>query len=189
MPTRFPERAPSPVALAGAGLALLMLGAGPALAGAYGPGSSLPFLDPVIDWIGLKNVDDENLNLLGGVLAVFAGFFGYFSHLLLKDRGLGMILNGAIGVAGIGLALHFVLPRLPLLPGVSEEMRFSLAVILGGCGAPLFLLVASLFKNVFLRRVNGALGRVGLPPRPQPFQREPDLDPRIAAALRKKVQG
>lgn len=191
MPTRFPDRAPQHFALAGASLALLLLGAGPALAGSYGLDFSLPFslafLDPVIDWIGVKNMDDENLKLFGVILAFFAGFFGYFSHLGLKDRGLGMVLNGVVGVAGICLALHLVLPRLPLLPSVPEEMRFTLALILGGSGAPLLLLFVALVKNVVTRRVNGVLSRVGVPPRPQPIQPKPSLDPRIAAALRKKV--
>ncbi len=189
MPTRFPDRALSLFALAGASLALLLLGAGPALAGNYGDNSYLAFLDPLIEWTGVKDLDDDNLNLLGVVLAVFAVVFGYLSHLGLKERSLGMVLNGVIGVAGICLALHFVLPRLPFVPGSSEQARFNLALIIGASGAPLLLLVAALVKNFVTRRVNGVLVRVGAPTRPQPIRPEPDLDPRIAAVLRKKVEG
>ncbi len=170
-----------------ASLAILLLAAVPALAGGYGLGSSHSFLDSIIEWVGFIDLDDETLNLFGAALFVFAGFFGYFSKMAIKEHGFGIVLNGLIGVAGICVALHFAVPRLPLLSGVSDEMRFGLGLIVAGAGAALLLVAAALFKNVATRQVNRILIRFGTPPRPLPFQRQPELDPRIAAALRKKV--
>jgi uncharacterized membrane protein YeaQ/YmgE (transglycosylase-associated protein family) len=187
MLNRFPDNARPLFAPAPASLAILLLAAVPALAGGYGLGSSHTFPDSIVEWIGFIDLDDETLNLFGAALFVFAGFFGYFSKMAIKEHGFGLVLNGLIGVAGICVALHFAVPRLPLLSGVSDEMRFGLGLIIAFAGAALLLVIAALFKNVATRQVNRVLIRVGTPPRPLPFQREPELDSRVAAAMRKKV--
>ena len=171
---------------AAASLALVLLAAAPALAGGYMSGSTHTFFDSIIEWIGLAGMDDEAVDVFGAALLVFAVFFGYFSNLAMREHGLGAVLNGLVGAAGICVVLHFALPRLPLLRGVSDEMRFSLALIVAAAGAPLFLLAASLFKKIAMRQINRVLIRVGTPARPQPIQREPGFDPRVAAAVRKK---
>lgn len=186
---RFPNHARRLFAPAPASLAFLLLAASPALASGYGFGSSHTFLDWVIEWIGFVDIDDEAVSVFGAAMLVFAGFFGYFSNMAIKDLGFGIVLNGLIGVAGICIALHFALPRLPLLIGGSQEARFSLGMITAIAGAGLLLVVLAFFKNVAMRQINGVLARIGMPPRPQPIQRAPELAPRIAAAVRRKVEG
>ncbi len=186
---RFPNPARQPFAPAPASMAFLLLAASPALASAYGFGSSHTFLDSVIEWIGFVDIDDEAVSLFGAAMLVFAGFFGYFSNMAIKDLGFGIVLNGLIGVAGICIALHFALPRFPLLIDGSEEARFSLGMIAAIAGAGLLLFVTALFKAVATRQINGALARVTTPPRPQPIQRAPEFNPRIAAAVRRKGEG
>ena len=56
-------------------------------------------------------------------------------------------------------------------------------------GAGLLLFVMAFCKILATRRINGVLARIGTPPRPQPIQRAAEFDPRIAAAVRRKVQG
>lgn len=177
-----PRLAPAP-----ASLAIFLFAAVPALAGGYMSGSTHTFLDTIIEWIGLADMDDEAVDVFGAALLAFAVFFGYFSNMAMKEHGFGTVLNGLVGAAGICVVLHFALPRLPLLRDVSEEMRFSLGLIVAAAGAPVFLLVASLFKKVATRRVNRVLIHVGTPTRPQPIRREPEFDPRVAAAVRKKT--
>ncbi|MGO8738355.1 hypothetical protein [Rhodoblastus sp.] len=185
MLNRFPDKARPLAILVPVTVALLLLGAGHALADGYG--SSHSFSDSLVEWVGLGDVDEENVSLFFAVLFVFAGFFGYFSDEALKQRGFGIALNGIIGVAGICIALHFALPRLPLLRTLSENARFGMALVIGGAGAPLLLVAVTLLKNYLRRTINNYLAWVGTPPRPQPKQTEPHLDPRVAAALRKKV--
>jgi uncharacterized membrane protein YeaQ/YmgE (transglycosylase-associated protein family) len=186
---RFLDNARPCFAPAPAGLAILLLAAVPALAGGYVSGSTHTFVDSIIEWIGVADMDDEAVDVFGAALLVFAAFFGYFSNLAMKEHGFGIVLNGLIGVAGICVVLHFALPRLPLLRGVSEEMRFTLGLIVAATGAPLFLVAAALFMKAATRRVNRVLIRVGTPPRPQPIGREPQFNPRIAAAVRRKGGG
>ena len=164
MLNRFPDKARPRAILAPAAVALVLLGAGHALAGGYG--SSHSFSDSLVEWVGLSDGDDEKVNLFFFVLFVFAGFFGYFSDEALKQRGFGIALNGIIGVAGICVALHFALPRLPLLTTLSDNARFGVALIIGSAGAPLLLVAVTLSKSSLRRTVNNYLARVGTPPRP-----------------------
>jgi uncharacterized membrane protein YeaQ/YmgE (transglycosylase-associated protein family) len=183
----FLDNARPSFAPAVAGLVLVLLATAPALAGGYMSGSTHTFFDSIIEWIGLADMDDEAADVFGAALLVFAAFFGYFSNMAMREHGFGMVLNGLIGATGTCIVLHFTLPRLPLLRGLSEEMRFSLGLIVAAGGAPSFLLAASLFKKVAMRHINRVLIRVGTPPRPQPIRREPGFDPRVAAVLRKKT--
>ncbi|MCI4679774.1 hypothetical protein K9U39_11870 [Rhodoblastus acidophilus] len=168
------------------GAAFLLLGAGHAMAGGYGHGSSLPFLDPVVEWIGFDGLSGDRRNLFGYAVIGFALAFGYFTNLALKERGLGAIVNGVVGVGGIALALHLVLPRLSLLNDASDKMRFNLAMIAAGAGAAFALVVAAVAKSMVSRLLTRGFIVIGRPPRPAPIQTEPKVEPRIAAALRKK---
>ena len=90
---RYPNNALRLFAPAPASLAFLLLAASPALASGYGFGSSHTFLDSIIEWIGLVDIDDETASVFAAAMLVFAGFFGYFSNMAIKDLGFGIVLE------------------------------------------------------------------------------------------------
>lgn len=149
------------------GLALAATAGGDALARGYGAESSLPFLDSLIDWIGFRELAGDRRDLFGYCLIGFAGAFGYLTDLAFQERGFGKILNGAVGVLGICVALHFVGPWLPLVPDSSGRLRFNLALIACGAGAAVALFFGALIKGVVMRFIQRNLDRLDRPPRPK----------------------
>ncbi|HUO55771.1 MAG TPA: hypothetical protein VMU18_13570 [Rhodoblastus sp.] len=171
-------------------LAFFVLGpaccASGALARGYGQDSSLPWIDDIVEWIGFTDFAGDRRDLFAYCLVVFAFSFGYLSDLAFKERGFGKVLNGIIGIAGICVALHFFVPHQAMLGGASEMLRFNLGLIAAGAGASVLLVIAALVKGVALRVLTRAVDNMSRPARPAPMQVEAELDPRVAAALRRK---
>jgi hypothetical protein len=156
----------------------------PALAGGYGDSSSLPLVDRVVEWIGFRNMTGDNRDLLMICLAAWGLAFGAFSHLAFKERGLGVIGNALVGIAGACVGLYLCGPRFGLARHLTEDGYFKASLIICAACSGLALLILSVVKEVTFRLVGGAVDRLDRPTRPKPKEIETPA-PRFGAGRRR----
>jgi hypothetical protein len=169
------------------GLALAAITIDQALAHGYGMDSSLPFLDDIIEWIGLRNLTGDWRNLFGYCLLGFALVFGYLTNLAFDDRGFGQILNGVVGIFGVCLALRYIGPYFDLVSDASGKLRLNIALIIAGSGAAVALCCGAFLKGVVMRFLRIGLDRLDRPARPKPFQIDAPTDARVGSAMREEA--
>ena len=167
--------------------AAAVLASNPALARGFGEELALPLVDTIVDWIGFRELTGDRRDLFGYCLLFYAFGFGYATDLAFAERGFGKALNGAVGVAGIAIALHFLAPYATTVAASSETLRFNLMMIAAGAGSAVTLLIAASFKGVFMRSLRLNLDRLDRAPPPKPLAGPPPLSPRVASALREKI--
>jgi hypothetical protein len=180
------KRSLLPLAPFFAGAVLVALSGHHALARGFGEGSSLPVVDSLVDWIGFRDLTGDRRDLFAYCLIGYALFFGPLTDLVLKERGFGKAGNGAVGIVGICLALHFVNAWLPAFHDTTGPMRFNLILIIAGAGSALALVAASVLKNAVMGSLQRNLDRLYRASPPKPLATDPPLNPRIASALREK---
>ena len=156
----------------------------PAMAGGYGDSSSLPLVDRVVDWIGFREMTGDRRDLFVICLACWGFAFGVFTNMTFKDRGLGLIGNGLVGMAGACIGLYFCGPKFGLARHLTEDAHFKATLILCAASSGVTLLIVSLLKGVIFGFVGGALDLLDRPERPKPVEIETQA-PRIGSGRRR----
>ena len=168
-------------------LLLLMLTAATcqsALAGGYGDSSSLPLVDRVVEWIGFRNMTGDHRDLLMICLAAWGFAFGAFSHIAFKDRGLGVIGNALVGIAGACVGLYLCGPRFGLARHLTEDAHFKANLIVCAACSGLALLILSILKTLTFQLVGNAVDRLDRPAKPKPKEIETPA-PRFGSGRRR----
>jgi uncharacterized membrane protein YeaQ/YmgE (transglycosylase-associated protein family) len=165
-------------------LALTAANCAPALAGGYGDNSSLPLVDRVVEWIGFRDMTGDRRDLLMFCLAAWGFTFGAFSHIAFKDRGLGVIGNALVGIAGACVGLYLSGPRFGLARHLTEDAHFKASLIICAACSGLALLILSIVKGLTFRLIGGAVDRFDRPARPKPMEVETPA-PRFGSGRRR----
>jgi hypothetical protein len=164
---------------------LAFVSCGPARAEGWGGDSSIPLADQLTAWIGYSEMTGDQRDMLAFSVYLFALIFGVLTRMNLGDMAFGRTVNGAIGAAGVCLALYAFGPRYHLFPRLIEGFRFNVTLIACGSSATILLVTAALAKNMLKRNLGQFLDLFGRPDKPKPFHVNDELPPRIATALRK----
>ncbi len=164
-------------------------GCAPALAGGYGAESSFPFVDNLVQWARLDNLDGDHRDFLGLILVGYSLAFGYFAHLFLRGASFGIAVNAIIAVIGCSLALIGLGPRFGLLSRLSgKTQEFVMTIGVAAAAVPMLLLAVTLALALRRGSVNLFYFRMR---RRQDAQRahlvQAELPPRIADIVKKSA--